>query len=274
MQVKKSEYLEKIRPTAKKLVKLLCEKYDYCSLLGIDSEDTRYRVASAGINISPVPFLNNRGFVIRVFDKSGQAEYSFNELSEELIPQIAENVEKAVSLYKGENKGLPEDRPLTLDKSSDFEIDPKEMGDEKIIARLTELREKGLKKDERIIDCVTMFEYRRYSNIFISRNRDLTQNLMWTNGVTAAVAKNGEKIEQGFKSCSLLGGAELLEQLEKCMDAAAAEALELLSASPMVPGTYDCICEPEVTGMIVHGRSVTELKWTCSQKTAPLPSII
>lgn len=252
MQVKKSEYLEKIRPTAKKLVKLLCEKYDYCSLLGTDSEDTRYRVSSAGISIAPTAFLNNRGFVIRVFDKSGQAEYSFNELSEELIPEIAENVEKAVKLYEGSDCGLPEDRHLVLDKSSEYKLDPEEIGDEKITAKLIELREKGLKKDERIIDCITMFEYRRYSNIFISRERDLTQNLMWSVGMSAAVAKSGEKTEQGFKSCSISGGAELLEQLDGCVDKAVTEALELLSAEPIKPGTYDCICEPEVTGMIVH----------------------
>ena len=252
MQVKKSGYLEKIRPTAKKLVKRLCEKYDYCSLLGTDSEDTRYRVASTGVNIAPVDFLNNRGFVIRVFDKSGQAEYSFNELSDELIPQIIDNVDKAVKLYEGKDCGLPSDKPLSLDKSSEYQVDPKELGDEKIIARLTELREKGLKKDERVIDCIAMFEYRRYSNIFISRERDLTQNLMWSVGMSAAVAKSGDRIEQGYKSCSVSGGAEVLEQMENCIDCAVSDALELLSAVPMIPGTYDCICEPEVTGMIVH----------------------
>ena len=252
MQVKKSGYLEKIRPTAKKLVKRLCEKYDYCSLLGTDSEDTRYRVASTGVNIAPVDFLNNRGFVIRVFDKSGQAEYSFNELSDELIPQIIDNVDKAVKLYEGKDCGLPSDKPLSLDKSSEYQVDPKELGDEKIIARLTELREKGLKKDERVIDCIAMFEYRRYSNIFISRERDLTQNLMWSVGMSAAVAKSGDRIEQGYKSCSVSGGAEVLEQMENCIDCAVSDALELPSAVPMIPGTYDCICEPEVTGMIVH----------------------
>lgn len=252
MQVKKSEYLEKVRPTAKKLVNLLCEKYDYCSLLGTDSEDTRYRVDSTGVIIAPVPFLNSRGFVIRVFDKSGQAEYSFNELSEELIPEVIENVGKAVKLYEGKDCGLPSDKPLSLDKSSGYEVDPKELGDEKIIARLTELRERGVKKDERVIDCIAMFEYRKYSNIFISRERDLTQNLMWSVGMTAAVAKSGDKIEQGYKSRSILGGAEVLEQLDGCVDSAVNDALELLTAEPMIPGTYDCICEPEVTGMIVH----------------------
>lgn len=252
MKVKKSEYLKKIRPAAKKLVKLLCEKYDYCSLLGTDSEDTRYQVASTGVGISPSPFFNNRGFVVRVFDKSGQAEYSFNELSEELIPKIIERVERAVKLYGSENRGLPSDRPLTLDKSSDYEIDPKELGDDKIISKLTELRQNAMAKDERVIDCMVMFEYRRYSNIFISRERDLTQNLMWASGVVFAVAKSGDNIQQGYKGASVLGGAEVMEQMEALADTAVNTALELLSGEPITPGVYDCICEPEVTGMIVH----------------------
>ena len=135
MKVNKSGYLEKIRPAAKKLVSLLCEKYDYCSLLGVDSENASYRVSSSGIGIAPDKSQNKRGFVIRVFDKSGQAEYSFNQLREEDIPSIIENVDKAVKLYEGENIGIPEDKPLSFDKSSDFEIDPHVMGDEEIIER-------------------------------------------------------------------------------------------------------------------------------------------
>lgn len=252
MKVKKSEYLEKIRPAAKKLVQLLCDKYDYCSLLGSDSESCSYRVSSTGISISPSALYNKRGFVIRVFDKSGQAEYSFNELSEELIPEIIKNVDEAVKLYEGENIGIPEDKPLTFDKSTEYEVDPKEVGAEKIIDRLSKLREKGIAKDEKIIDCLCVFEYRKFSNIFISRNRDLTQNVMWATSVIAAVGKDGDNIQQGYKGFSVSGGAEVLEQLESGLDDVVNVALELLTAEPITPGEYECICEPEVTGMIVH----------------------
>ncbi len=252
MNVKKSEYFEGIRPTAKKLVQLLCEKYDYCSLLGVDSESTSYRVASSGISITPSDIYNTRGFVIRIFDKSGQAEYSFNQLSEDLIPEIAKNVEVAVKLYQGENIGIPEDKPLTFDKSTAFEIDPKELGEEKIIERLCNVRKAGLAKNEKIIDCVCAFGYRKYSNIFISRNRDLTQNVMWANAMVGAVGKEGDNVQQGYKGYSVCGGAEVLKNLDEGADIAVNTALELLTAEPITPGQYECICEPEVTGMIVH----------------------
>ncbi len=252
MQVKKSEYLEKIRPTAKKLVKLLCEKYEYCSLLGSDSESVTYRVSSTGISIVPSDVHNKRGFVIRIFDKSGQAEYSFNMLSEELIPDIVKNVERAVELYEGENVGIPEDKPLAFDKSSQYEIDPKELGEEKIIEKLIGIRKAGLAKNEKLVDCVCGFGYRKYSDIFISRNRDLTQNIMWANAMVGAVAKDGENIRQGYKGFSVSGGAEVLNKLDEGLNLAVDAALELLTAEPITPGTYECVCEPEVTGMIVH----------------------
>ncbi|MCM1298581.1 MAG: TldD/PmbA family protein [Firmicutes bacterium] len=252
MKVKKSEYLEKIRPTAQKLVSLLCGKYDYCSLLGVDSESTAYRVSSSGISIMPSASQNKRGFVIRIFDKSGQAEYSFNQLTEELIPHIVKMVDEAVRLFEGESIGIPEDKPLSFDKSSDYGIDPKELGEEKIVERLTSVRKAALSKNGKIIDCVCGFSYRKYSNIFISRNRNLTQNLMWANAMVGAVGKDGDNIQQGYKGYSAAGGAEVLDTLEEGAEIAVKTTLELLSAEPIAPGRYECICEPEVTGMIVH----------------------
>ena len=252
MQVKKSEYLEKIRPVAKKLVNRLCEKYDYCSLLGSDSESVSYRVSSSGISVVPSAVHNKRGFVVRVFDKSGQAEYSFNSLSDELIPDIIKKVDETVRICEGENIGVQEDKPLSFDKSAQCEIDPKELGEDKIIEKLSSARKAGLEKDERLVDCACAFGYRKHSDIFISRNRDLTQNVMWANVMISAAAKDGAAIRSGYKGYSVSGGAEVLNRLDEGVDLAVKSALELIGAEPVTPGVYECICEPEVTGMIVH----------------------
>lgn len=252
MQAENSKYLEQIRPAAKKLIRLLCDKYEYCSILGADSDSTSYRVSSTGINVAPAHLYNKRGFVVRVFDKSGQAEYSFNELSEDLIPEIIKNIDKAVALYDGENVGIPEDKPLTFNKSTELEIDPRELGAEKIIEKLSSLRNKAISKDEKIIDCGAAFTYRKYSNIFISRNRDLTQNIMWATAVLMPIGKDGDNVQQAYKGFSVSGGAEVLDKLESGLNTAVSTVLELLTAEPIKPGTYECICEPEVTGMIVH----------------------
>ena len=42
------------------------------------------------------------------------------------------------------------------------------------------------------------------------------------------------------------------ENLESKLDEACRVAIDLLQAEPITPGEYECICEPDVTGMIVH----------------------
>ena len=75
---------------------------------------------------------------------------------------------------------------------------------------------------------------------------------MWMTGVTAFAAARGEEIKDYYMSYSNLGGAELLSRMEADVEKGAKVTLELLDSEPMVPGEYDCICAPDVTGMIVH----------------------
>ena len=96
------------------------------------------------------------------------------------------------------------------------------------------------------------FSYQKYSKMFLSRNKDLTQNVMWSCGFIVVMAKEGEEIQNSYKPVSMLGGIEVLDTLESKLEDACKIAIELLAAEPMVPGEYDCICEPDVTGMIVH----------------------
>ena len=44
----------------------------------------------------------------------------------------------------------------------------------------------------------------------------------------------------------------MLSRMEADVEKGAKVTLELLDSEPMVPGEYDCICAPDVTGMIVH----------------------
>lgn len=55
-----------------------------------------------------------------------------------------------------------------------------------------------------------------------------------------------------YKPFSVLGGAELLDEMDGGVEQAAREALELLDSRPIPPGEYDCVCDPATTGMIVH----------------------
>lgn len=260
MKVKNSQYLQKIKPQLKELLERLLNKYEYVSILAEDSAAKQYSVSKSGIVAKETDMLCNRGVVVRVYDGAGYSEYAFNKVTEEELKKVEEVLEQNLIPLTGK---LPQgvsasqykklaDEPLTFCESTEYELHPQEYGEENIIALLTEISKDGMAADERILNCGASFSYQQYSKLFLSRNRDMTQNVLWTDGHISAAASNGEKVESYFKGYSMSGGAELLRQMKEGLNECVRVTLELLQSEPMIPGEYDCICTPEVTGMIVH----------------------
>lgn len=253
------EKLDQIKPALKDLVKELRKKYAYASVLAVEDDNRGWRISRTGKRINNQGFGGGSGYVVRVFDNIGCAEYSFNEFSKEKIPQIVKTMEERIAAEARNipagieplHTPVPGDKPATLKKVSAFEIHPKELGDEKILARLDEIRNKALTV-EGVLDAIATISYRAFRKIFISENRNLDQTVMWTNGAIMAMASRGEEVKDAYKGFSTLGGAELLDRMDSYAAKVASEAVELLKSEPMIPGEYDCICDPDTTGMIVH----------------------
>ena len=253
------EKLDQIKPALKDLVKELRKKYAYASVLAVEDDNRGWRISRTGKRINSQGFGGGSGYVVRVFDQIGCAEYSFNEFSEEKIPQIVKTIEERIAQeakcipqgIEPLHTPVPSDKPATLKKVSAFEVHPKELGDEKILARLDQIRNKALTVDG-VLDAIATISYRAFRKIFISENRDLDQTIMWTNGAIMAMAARGEEVKDAYKGFSTLGGAELLNRMDDYAIKVASEAVELLKSEPMIPGEYDCICDPDTTGMIVQ----------------------
>lgn len=253
------EKLDQIKPALKDLVKELRKKYAYASVLAVEDDNRGWRISRTGKRINSQGFGGGSGYVVRVFDQVGCAEYSFNEFSEEKISQIVKTIEERIAQeakcipqgIEPLHTPIPSDKPATLKKVSAFEVHQKELGDEKILARLDEIRNKALTVDG-VLDAIATISYRAFRKIFISENRDLDQTIMWTNGAIMAMAARGEEVKDAYKGFSTLGGAELLNRMDDYAIKVASEAVELLKSEPMIPGEYDCICDPDTTGMIVH----------------------
>ncbi len=199
------------------------------------------------------------GFVARVFDETGCAEYSFNEFSEEDIPAICETLAKRLAEQNQALAGfeplptpVPADEPAALKKETGWKVNPRELGDEAIVEKITALRKKALGVDERILDAQAAVSYRAYRKLFFSQHRDLDQTVMWTNAMVAVMASRGQEIKMSYRPFSVLGGAELLDEMDAGVEQAARDALALLDSQPIPPGEYECVCDPSTTGMIVH----------------------
>lgn len=253
------EKLDIVKPALKNLVSELRKKYAYASVLAVQDDSRAWRINRAGKRINNVGLGGGSGYVVRVFDQIGCAEYSFNEFSEEKIPEIVKTIDERIAHQtanvpdgiKPLPTPIPSDETATLKKVSGYAIDPRELGDEKILERLDAIRNKPLSVDG-VLDAMVNVSYRKFRKLFISENRDLDQTVMWTNGAIVALALRGEEVKDAYKGFSQLGGAEILDRMEEFATEVANKAIELLSSEQMIPGEYDCICDPDTTGMIVH----------------------
>ena len=259
-KVKSSEYLREIKPLLLRLRDRLLEEYPYASILATDSQSKQYAVSKTVTSIGMVPRWSGRGFVVKVYDGSSYGEYSFNEISRDLIEEIVTKVrEELIPMSNDLPDGVQrsvyamlEDDPLVFADSTEYQIDPQEYGDEKIIQELTLISETGRAYSEKILDCRAFVNYQKYTKLFLSKHRDMEQSVLWTAGGFVVMASRGEEIKDSYKGFSNLGGMELLEKMQGGVCRSAKVALELLESTPITPGEYDCICTPEATGMIVH----------------------
>ena len=253
------ESLDPKLPALRELIKELRKQYAYASVLAVSDNSRSWRVARSGVNIRSAALGGGNGYVVRVFDKTGCAEYSFNEFSEEKIPAILDAMKERLSAQTENLPGeitplptpIPSDEPATLKKATPFVLDPRELGDEAILQKLKATREKGL-QTEGVLDVIVQASYRACRKVFLSENRELDQTLMWTNGGILALASRGEEIKDAYRPYSVLGGAEIFDTMENDVTDVCKVALELLSSEPIEPGEYDCVCDPDTTGMIVH----------------------
>lgn len=256
MLVKDSSYIKENRPLFKELVDTLLKDFEYASVLACDSHGKNYRVSKSGTAVSESPLTTSRGFAVKVYDGGCYAEYSGNEISKDLIGNIVSIIKNDLVKLGGDAKKshycVPEDEKLSFSKSTNVEIDPDEMGDKAIVEYLTGIYEKGMAYSDKILNVTAGTSYRKYSKLFLSKNRDLEQNCMWTQGNVVANTIKGEEVKYAYKSGSVLGGMEILKMLDDEVEETAKVAIEMLDSEPIKPGEYECICAPETTGMIVH----------------------
>ncbi len=260
MKVKNSNFLEENKPLLKEFLDALLERYEYASILATDSLSRNFSVSKMGTNINEDTVLTERGFCAKVYDHGQACEYSFSSISRESVPALIGEIEnRLIPLGDSVPSGVTtfsfgdiSEETTIFNESTEYEQDPEDLGDEAIIDLLTRISEKGRAYDERIIDCRAAFSYQKYSKLFLSRKKDMTQNVMWASGFLVVMASKGEEIQDSYKPVSMLGGSEVLRTLENNLEGCCRTAIDLLDSEPIKPGEYDCICEPDVTGMIVH----------------------
>lgn len=253
-----------VKPLFVDLLKNLSETYKNVTISVEKSVGKNYRTSKSGTIIKDNTFAST-GAVIRLTHSYGTYEFSFNDFSKEyidLIPKkISDKIVSAKSLYNSNftTNNLTENHidnnsvnKTIFNESTSFLVDPLSLPDDYISDTLTKILNIALNFDKQIIDCVCIFQFLQVHKMFLSDNKDLEQHIMWTNGVVEPLASSNDKTYYYLKTFSTLGGAELLNDMTNGVEDACKCAIELLNSEPLVKGTYDVICMPDVTGLIAH----------------------
>ncbi len=256
-----SDYLNELSDGLKELVSILNGHFEYVSVLSTDSKGLNVRISQRSRSVSNQTMTTERGTVVRVSRNGLYSEYALNTFDPANVKEEAEVILKALneqfelleatgsSVY---TTGLPEDEPLELFVEKETEQLPEETDLKGLVENLIRISDEGMKKGEDMIDCMVTAQSTHISKMFLTKNRDLRQSYVYSESNIVAMTSRGEVSRMNYEGISGLCGPELFDQLEDHLDSCCAKAIELLDAEHIVPGEYEVICSPEVTGLIAH----------------------
>ena len=245
-----NKILTKSKTNCKSLLNILLKKYEYVSILGVASKGSRFRVDSRNTFISDSDI--EYGYVCKIFNGKGYSEYSFSKIIGEDVNELANRIIDSITLENVDNRvnvnKLNEEEMIKVFNREDDGI----LTDSEIVENLTKLKDQMEKYDNRIINAISMYNKIEISKFFISSKKDLEQFYTWSNCYIIPVARN----EQQIKNKMFVGGSySSKEAFKECFDNLEETchiAIELLDAKPIVPGVYDVITDPSITGLIAH----------------------
>ncbi len=253
-----SPFLESRRPLIKKLVNDLRKELRYVSVLGSDCSGLLYNVHRSGSSLNDSSW-KERGFLIRGHNGHTYFEYACNDINDQVYSQVKDRVlqeaKAALALTKSPFLKVV-DCPILpaqpLVKSFYRNLETKEFSHEEVFQRLHKLKEAALGSDARIMNVYLSLEHFEVSKIFISSDKELDQFYTWNNGSAFVIAANEETSESCHEGFSALSLEKVFALLEEKAHQAAIMAVRLLSSKKVIPGEYDVITAPDITGLIAH----------------------
>ena len=249
-----SKYLEKKKDICKRLLDRLLVKYKYVSILGKEIKGTSIRVATHFTRIGDT-FERQCGFVVRVYNNSSYSEYAFSDINEsnfeEIYKDIINSVKLTDNLLLDQVKAkLPKEEKIVKDFSR--ELEGKRISNETIIKKFENLKAIAHKYSEKIINIVFGLEYYNVSSMFLSKNKELTQDFSWVLGIVNIVSREKENIKNVYECYAHNSIEKCLKDLEHNLNDLCETSIELLNSTLIEPGMYDIITSPAITGLIAH----------------------
>ncbi len=248
-----SEFLAGRKDDSRRLVDLLCEKYEYACVLGADVKSTTVRADRNTSSIMPGRDTEC-GFVVKVHNGSSFFEYSCDDISAD-VAALAEKIARladesfVMGLECVKAAPLPDE---ALERSFRRESDLEKYSEADRLDFCKKLAEETLATDENVLNAFAILMTLDVSKLFVSKNRTLDQHYVWVNGMLLAVYKDGEKIVQVREGEASHLMSDVIRDLPARRLPLIEKAKKLAGAKPITPGVYDIITDSSITGLIAH----------------------
>ncbi len=260
-----SAYLAGIAPGLKELIALLRQRYDYVSVLSTDTTGFQVNISQRSKSVTRNTLCTERGTVVRVCRGGLYAESAFTGFdpaaAEETCSAICAELDEQLELLRecGEQPyetGLLPDEPLEIFAEMETGRMPEEEDISALVDKLSGISGKGLEQGKEqglnLIDFMVRASSTHVCKLFLTGNRDLRQSYVYSEGMAAALVASEERTDFAYTSLSERFGPELFDTLDHRIPEVLRIAKDLSSAERVVPGEYEVITSPEVTGLIAH----------------------
>ncbi len=246
-----SRYLDGQRRNCRELVRELGKTSSYGSILGTDVSSSAYR---ADIKSSVARDGSGEcGFVLKMHDEGAFYEYSLNDIGGDK-KELAERIISAVGI----DDSL-KDRTVTAGKVSDVSVkedflrenDFSDYSDKDLMDVCGDLSKRLKEANDHVLNAFAIIQTLEVSKLFISGEKELSQNYGWANGILMVVYNDGKTVQarhvEGENDIRLV-----IEGMYNNIDRVIDLAGHLVKAKPIEPGIYDVITDSSITGLIAH----------------------
>ncbi len=256
-----SKYLDSLVPGLRRLIGILEQDYDYVSVLSTDSKGLIVRISQHSKSVGNKTMTTERGTVVRVYKDGLYSEYALDRFDpedpESAAGEIRETLEAQAEVLRRCSAevfetGKLSDEPLEFLVEKETGSLPEEADLSSLVEQLAGISDKGMSMSEYMLDCIANAQSTHICKLFMTKNRYLRQSYVYSEGNVAAILGRDGQNRIGYAGVSGLGGPELFEKLSEKLEYAVSSGVEMLDADRIVPGEYEIITTPEVSGLIAH----------------------
>ncbi len=260
MKVKFSKQIIDNKDLIKKLIKELSLNFSGVSILVTDCIGNRLSVDYTGSTISDAT-LSQQGYVIRVFNGKFYSEHSFNNLCEENLKSVINKINKTAKtdlniiksdLIQSNEYQLFKNNQNSQTFFGQVDILPSSISIQDKLIKMSKIVDQSKEYCDNLIDCKVIYEDLTISKGFYTKETQLEQSYVFLTANILAVVQRDDNMQYEYGGASGMKGVEVLDELSNKYTKIIDNALELLDAKRIEPGTYDVICDPNVSGLIAH----------------------